>query len=178
MTFKFPWLNGWIRLYIVAVALWAVFLSYLLYTAMPIRASDCSMEHRAAALLTEEIDRILRARDPIERFQAADGFCDRWYFKASEQMPSANKNQCLEFLVATDRNVVAANAHTLITLRAPFQKELVRELREARDSQFRSDLGDLLPHFAVQFSGGAAGLLAIGFLSAWVRRGFGAGKQA
>ncbi len=172
MKLKFSLLNGWMRLYIIAVTLWAGLLSYWLYAALPSRPDDSSLEFMATSQLSRELTQIRGIVNPIDRYRSADGFCEGFYVKATDQSNPINKNQCLEFLVNPDKRDPTSDAITEIWLKIPFRKDMVRDLREAHDTQFRSTLEDLLPNFVVRLIGGPVVLLTCGLLVAWVRRGF------
>lgn len=172
MKLKFPLLNGWMRLYIIAVALWVGLLSYWLYMALPSRPDDFSLDSKATLLISNEMDQIRGISDPIDRYRSADEFCEKAYLKAGDQSSPINKNECLEFMMSPEKKFTTADAVTEVRLRYPFKMDKVRDLREAHDAQFWSALEDSLPSFVVRLIGGPLVLLACGFLVTWVRRGF------
>lgn len=172
MKLKFPLLNGWMRLYIIAVALWVGLLSYWLYMALPSRPDDFSLDSKATLLISNEMDQIRGISDPIDRYRSADEFCEKAYLKAGDQSSPINKNECLEFMMSPEKKFTTADAVTEVRLRYPFKMDKVRDLREAHDAQFWSALEDSLPSFVVRLIGGPLVLLACGVLVTWVRRGF------
>lgn len=177
MKLKFPLLNGWMRLYIIAATIWVGLLSYWFYAALPSRPNDFSLNIEAASLLSNEMDQIRGIANPSDRYRSADEFCERAYLKASDQRSAINKNECLEFMMSSANRATTANAVTEVRLRSPFKMEKVRELREEHDAQFWAALEALLPSFVVRVIGGPLVLLACGFLVAWVLRGFKVGTQ-
>lgn len=177
MKTKLPLLNGWMRLYIIAVAIWVGLLSYWLYAALPSSPDDFSLDMKATLLLSNEMDQIRGITDPIDRYRSADEFCERAYLKASDQSSPVNKNECLEFMMNPDSKATMANAITEVRLSYPFKTDKIRDLREEHHARFWSALEDLLPNFVVRLIGGPLVLLACGFLVTWVRRGFKVGTQ-
>lgn len=174
---KLPSLNGWMRLYIITVAIWVGLLSYWLFAALPSRPDDFSLSMKAALIISNEMDQIREITDPTDRYRSADEFCERAYLKASDQSSPINKNECLELMMNPDSEATVANAITEIRLSYPFKTDKIRDLREEHDAQFWSALGDLLPSFVVRLIGGPLMLLACWFLVTWVRRGFKVGTQ-
>jgi hypothetical protein len=177
MNLKFPFLNGWMRLYIISVALWACLLSYWLYAAWPSRPDDFSLNNKASLLISNEMDQIREISDPIDSYRSADGFCERVYVKSTDQSSPINKNECLQFMLNPDKKATTANLVTEVRLGYQLKKDKVRDLREAHDAQFWSDLKDLLPSFVVRLISAPLILLACGLLVAWVRRGFKVGAE-
>lgn len=177
MKLKFPLLNGWMRLYVIAVVIWVGLLSYWLYAALPNRPDGFLLSIKATSLLSNEMSQIRGIADPIDRYRAADEFCERAYLKASARGVPINENECLEFMMNPDRRAITASAVAEVRFASPFKMDKIRDLREEHDAQFRSALEDLLPSFVVRLVGGPLVLLACGFLVTWVRRGFKAGTQ-
>lgn len=172
MKLRLPLLNGWMRLYIVVVAVWIAALSYWFSTILPSRPDDFSLEIQANLQLSNELDHIRRISDPADRYRSADRFCEIAYLKASDQSSPINKNECLEFMLNPNSTSPTAQAVTEVRLTSPLKMDKIRDLRKANDVQFWSAMKDLLPSFVVQLIGGPLALLACGVVVAWVRRGF------
>jgi len=169
---KLPLLNGWMRLYVIAVALWVGAMSFWLYMALPERYGQESLSLRASSMASDEIEHIRKKQDGLERYKSADAFCEDAYTKALGAGISANKNQCLDHILNAQGIGATELAISEIEITRGIRQEKLRELGQAQDEQFRSALDDLLPGFATRLIGGPVLFFLCGYLVVWVRRGF------
>lgn len=169
---KLPLLNGWMRLYVIAVALWVGAMAYWLYMALPERYGQESLSFRASSMVADVIEHIRKTPDALARYKSADAFCEDAYTKAQGAGRSINKNQCLEHILNAQGKGATELAISEIEITSATRQEKLRELGQAQDEQFRSALENLLPGFATRLIGGPVLLFVCGYLVGWVRRGF------
>lgn len=171
ITVKLSKFNGWLRLYIVAVALWVSFATYNLFLNLPSRPEISTLESRALFELTSEIKRIQNISPMEERYKYSDSICE-----AANLKSNINKNECMEFMINPKPGDLTSEAVMEVRIASSNIKERALQAKKDNDDRFNSTLTELTPGYLRQIIILPLILFVLGHIVAWIRRGFILGK--
>ena len=167
MKLTLPRLNGWMRLYIVVVAGWVTYATYSFILVLPGWPDAESLEIRALAQITSEIDDIRRTPSIDARFRRADQFCEIAY-----DTGKFNKNECMEFLMNPGKREATADAILAVSIASQMKSSRTKILKSESRDRYQAALAQYLPSYVWQLVGIPFVLLVVGYAIAWIRRGF------
>jgi len=168
---KFPRLNGWLRMYVVAAALWISYTTYNFVALLPPQLDTSTVESRALLSATAEIEDARRKPSPEARYEASDPICESAYLGAG-----INKNECMEFMIGPTTLSPSAVALMELRIASATKSDRIKRVRQAADERFSATFTELLPDYLARTLAVPLVVFLLGHTVAWVRRGFQNGK--